>query len=160
MNVRRYFVPLCFGIFGMLLGCSPSDQATSDTAADETGRPNILFIVGDDLGFTDLGSFGGEISTPNLDRLAYQGLRFTNLHAASACRSARLMLMASASSAAASQPISEAFRGAALGLFRYAGGPSEPEVGGHARRRHAHDRGRRRRQAQRPARARRACSRA
>ncbi|MFL2553850.1 MAG: sulfatase-like hydrolase/transferase [Candidatus Rariloculaceae bacterium] len=82
----------------------------------ETERPNILFIVGDDLGFTDLGSFGGEISTPNLDRLAYQGLRFTNLHAASACRSTRLMLMAGVSSAAAREPISEAFRGSVLGL--------------------------------------------
>ena len=100
----------------MLLGCSPSDRVTSDAPADETERPNILFIVGDDLGFTDLGSFGGEIPTPNLDRLAYQGLRFNNLHAGSSCRPARLMLMAGAGAAAASQPIPEAFRGAVLGL--------------------------------------------
>ena len=116
MNVKRHLAPLCFGIFGMLLGCSPSDQTTSDAPADETERPNILFIVGDDLGFTDLGSFGGEIATPNLDRLAYEGLRFNNLHAASTCRPTRLMLMSGASSAAAREDIPGAYREAVLGL--------------------------------------------
>ena len=42
-------------------------------AADE--RPNFLIIVADDLGYSDLGSFGGEISTPNLDALAQEGVR-------------------------------------------------------------------------------------
>src|SRR5439155_18701807 len=39
-------------------------------------RPNILLILADDLGFSDLGCYGGEIATPNLDRLATDGLRF------------------------------------------------------------------------------------
>jgi arylsulfatase len=40
-------------------------------------RPNIVLIMGDDLGFSDVGCYGGEIRTPNLDRLAAGGLRFT-----------------------------------------------------------------------------------
>lgn len=55
-------------------------------------RPNILLIVVDDMGYSDLGSFGGEIPTPNLDRLAYEGIRFTNFHAASTCSPTRSML--------------------------------------------------------------------
>lgn len=43
-----------------------------------TKRPNFLIIVADDLGYSDLGSYGGEIRTPNLDQLAADGARFTN----------------------------------------------------------------------------------
>jgi arylsulfatase A-like enzyme len=56
-------------------------------------RPNFLIIVADDLGFSDLGSFGGEISTPNLDALAMKGLRFTDFHTAPACSPTRAMLL-------------------------------------------------------------------
>lgn len=58
-----------------------------------TKRPNFLVIVADDLGFSDIGSFGGEIATPNLDRLAETGLRLTDFHAASACSPTRSMLL-------------------------------------------------------------------
>ncbi|NBV56098.1 MAG: arylsulfatase, partial [Verrucomicrobia bacterium] len=40
-------------------------------------KPNIVLIMADDLGYSDLGCYGGEIATPNLDALAKQGLRFT-----------------------------------------------------------------------------------
>lgn len=56
-------------------------------------RPNFLVIVADDLGFSDIGAFGGEIKTPNLDRLAYQGVRFTDFHSAPACSPTRAMLL-------------------------------------------------------------------
>jgi arylsulfatase A-like enzyme len=56
-------------------------------------RPNFLVIVADDLGFSDIGAFGGEINTPNLDRLAYAGLRFTDFHSAPACSPTRAMLL-------------------------------------------------------------------
>lgn len=56
-------------------------------------RPNFLVIVADDLGFTDLSAFGGEIVTPNLQRLAANGLRFTDFHTASACSPTRSMLL-------------------------------------------------------------------
>lgn len=43
-------------------------------------KPNILVIVSDDMGYSDLGCYGGEIETPHLDRLAGNGLRFTNFY--------------------------------------------------------------------------------
>jgi arylsulfatase A-like enzyme len=64
-------------------------------------RPNILLIVADDLGFTDIGAFGSEIQTPNLDQLAFGGVRLTNLHADRACQQTRVMMMASSGVSAA-----------------------------------------------------------
>ena len=60
-------------------------------AQDE--RPNILLIIADDLGYTDLGSFGSEIPTPALDELAYAGMRLTNFHTGRTCQETRAMLM-------------------------------------------------------------------
>lgn len=57
-------------------GSTPSSGGTAPGGAR---RPNILMIVADDIGYTDLGCFGGEIPTPNLDRLAEQGRRFTQM---------------------------------------------------------------------------------
>ncbi len=56
-------------------------------------RPNVLVIVADDLGYSDLGAFGGEIETPNLDALASSGLRLANFHTESACAPTRAMLL-------------------------------------------------------------------
>lgn len=56
-------------------------------------RPNFLVIVADDLGFSDLSCFGGEIRTPNIDKLAKNGLRFTDFHAAAACSPSRAMIL-------------------------------------------------------------------
>ncbi len=50
-------------------------------------------ILIDDVGFADLGAYGSEISTPNIDRLAAGGVRFTNFHAAAACTPTRGMLL-------------------------------------------------------------------
>ncbi|CAL5874141.1 uncharacterized protein PFLUO_LOCUS8429 [Penicillium psychrofluorescens] len=58
-----------------------------------TKRPNFLIIVADDLGYSDLGSYGGEIRTPNLDQLAADGARFTNYYTAAACSPTRAMLL-------------------------------------------------------------------
>ncbi|KAF5978088.1 Arylsulfatase [Fusarium coicis] len=55
-------------------------------------RPNFLVIVADDLGYSDLGCFGSEIATPNLDHLSQTGVRLTNFHTASACSPTRSML--------------------------------------------------------------------
>jgi arylsulfatase len=56
-------------------------------------RPNFLIIVADDLGFSDIGAFGGEIDTPNLDALARNGLRLTGFHTAPTCSPTRSMLL-------------------------------------------------------------------
>ncbi|BGO89497.1 hypothetical protein NBRC10512_003957 [Rhodotorula toruloides] len=57
-----------------------------------TTKPNILLILADDLGFSDLGCFGGEVATPNLDALAKEGMRLSGFHTASACSPTRSML--------------------------------------------------------------------
>ena len=56
-------------------------------------RPNILLIVADDLGYADLGSYGSDIATPNIDALAAQGLLFTQFHTAPMCAPTRAMLL-------------------------------------------------------------------
>jgi arylsulfatase len=58
-----------------------------------TVRPNILFIVADDMGFSDVGCYGGEIKTPNLDHLAGEGLRFTQFYNTSRCWSSRACIL-------------------------------------------------------------------
>jgi len=63
------------------------------SAADAPRRPNIVIILGDDLGFADLGSFGSEIKTPNLDSLATAGVRFTNFYTHASCSPTRSLLL-------------------------------------------------------------------
>lgn len=56
-------------------------------------RPNVLILVADDLGYSDLGCYGSEIATPNLDTLAANGTLFSNFHAAPTCSPTRAMLL-------------------------------------------------------------------
>jgi len=56
-------------------------------------RPNFLLVVAADLGWTDIGSFGSEIKTPNLDELADAGVKFTDFHVSVSCSPTRSMLM-------------------------------------------------------------------
>ncbi|NQV31879.1 MAG: sulfatase-like hydrolase/transferase, partial [Phycisphaeraceae bacterium] len=56
-------------------------------------RPNILLIMSDDMGFSDLGCYGGEIETPHLDRLANHGIRFTEFYGTARCWPTRATLM-------------------------------------------------------------------
>ena len=61
--------------------------------AAEPARPNVLLIVADDLGYSDLGCYGSEISTPNLDALAKGGLRFTQFYNTSRCWPSRASML-------------------------------------------------------------------
>jgi arylsulfatase A-like enzyme len=65
----------------------------ADAQVKKPSRPNILLIVADDLGYTDLGCFGGDISTPNIDALGKQGIKFTNFHTAPLCAPTRSMIL-------------------------------------------------------------------
>ncbi|KAJ9255005.1 hypothetical protein DTO212C5_9191 [Paecilomyces variotii] len=78
-------------------------------------RPNFLVIVADDLGWSDVGAFGGEINTPNLDRLAKGGVRLTGFHTASMCSPTRAMLLSGTDNHIAG-----------LGQMEFWGGPSAP----------------------------------
>jgi arylsulfatase/uncharacterized sulfatase len=68
-------------------------DSASRPSNDTSQRPNIVLVLADDLGFSDLGSYGSEISTPNLDAIAKEGLRFSNYHTAANCAPARAMLL-------------------------------------------------------------------
>jgi len=77
------FVLFVFFAFFFLHSC----QTESKT------RPNILLIMVDDLGFSDFGCYGGEIQTPNIDRLAENGLRFSQFYNTAKCHSSRISLL-------------------------------------------------------------------
>ena len=78
----------------MLLAAAGLFSASVDSAGKAApARPNILLIVIDDLGYSDLGAYGSEIRTPNIDALAKSGVRMTDFHAAPACSPARAMLL-------------------------------------------------------------------
>ena len=72
------------------LACASVTQAAPQPGARP---PNIVVVVADDWAFSDVGAFGGEISTPNLDALARRGVRFTNFHVAASCSPTRSMLL-------------------------------------------------------------------
>ena len=62
-------------------------------ACGAAGRPNVLIILADDLGYSDLGCYGGEIPTPNLDRIAKAGARFEKVYTSARCCPTRASLM-------------------------------------------------------------------
>jgi len=81
------------------LAANHAPVATAEVAAVSTKhplQPNILLIVADDLGYSDIGAFGGEIATPNLDALAASGMLLTNFQVHSVCTPSRAMLLSGA----------------------------------------------------------------
>ena len=60
---------------------------------ETTKKPNIIVIMVDDLGYSDLGCYGGDISTPNIDSLGYNGLRFTQMYNGARCCPSRAALL-------------------------------------------------------------------
>lgn len=83
LRVWKFFIIVAF--------CQLGNFAAFAKAKDD--RPNIIVIMADDLGFSDIGPYGGEIETPNLDRLAKDGLRYTQFYNASVCCPSRASLM-------------------------------------------------------------------
>ena len=71
-------VALCVAVTIFYMGCTKQKD-------DSEQRPNIVIFLVDDMGFSDLGAYGSEISTPNLDTLAAEGIRFSNYHTAATC---------------------------------------------------------------------------
>ena len=72
-----------------ILFCASSVPLGVEAAA----KPNIVVLIADDMGFSDLGCYGGEIDTPNLDRLAANGIRFTQFYNTARCWPTRSALM-------------------------------------------------------------------
>ena len=91
MKIRRIaFVLLLMAVCG-LNGGHP--ESSDSVVAAQAGKPNIIVILADDLGYSDLSCYGGEISTPNLDGLARGGLRFTQFYNAARCCPTRAALL-------------------------------------------------------------------
>lgn len=86
MTLDRMLISLCLTV------CAANAPLW---AADSTGKPNIVFLIADDLGYGDLGCYGqNKIRTPNLDQLASEGMRFTNHYSGSnVCAPSRCVLM-------------------------------------------------------------------
>lgn len=86
---QYWFLLLNLPIFFLFIGCSAEPQNS------QKSPPNIIYIIADDLGYGDLGSYGQEnIKTPNLDRMAERGIRFTQHYSGSTvCAPARSVLM-------------------------------------------------------------------
>jgi arylsulfatase A-like enzyme len=79
-----------FLLMAVFLSCA---GAKNTAVNSETQRPNIVLILSDDMGFSDIGSYGGEIQTPNIDRLAKEGIRFTRMYNNAWCSPSRASLM-------------------------------------------------------------------
>jgi arylsulfatase len=79
---------LAFAIPLLIFSCSEKKEKI-----DLDGRPNILLIVVDDMGYSDISPFGGEINTPNLSSLAKDGMIFTDFHTGPSCSPTRSMLI-------------------------------------------------------------------
>jgi arylsulfatase len=87
-------------------------------AQDE--RPNILVIMADDLGYSDLGAYGGDIRTPNIDALARAGILFTQFHASPLCATTRAMLLTGNNNTVAGLARQGSYGGAVIpGLYGY-----------------------------------------
>jgi arylsulfatase len=90
MKIRP--LPALRGILpALMLLCLPLLPASGADA--QPPRPNILLILADDLGFSDVGCFGAEIATPNLDKIASEGVRFTQFYNAARCCPTRASLL-------------------------------------------------------------------
>lgn len=78
----------------LVMAASIAINFSQVAAADEKpSKPNVILIVADDLGWSDLGCYGGDIQTPNLDRLASAGLRFSQFYNSAKCEATRSCLM-------------------------------------------------------------------
>lgn len=85
---------LSIALFSLSISaCSNDDSKESSTVVETQKKPNILFIMADDLGYSDLGAFGGEIHTPNIDELTRAGRILTDYHTAPTCSPTRSQLI-------------------------------------------------------------------
>lgn len=85
--------PSFSGKIGLTYKDSTPDWRPTQPLAAPDGAPNVLVVVLDDVGYAHLGSYGGAIDTPNLDRLAARGVRYTNFHTTALCSPSRAALL-------------------------------------------------------------------
>jgi len=87
---------ITLSVLPALVSCKQETETSEESTSAEPRQPNILLIVADDLGYSDIGSFGGEIATPTLDRLASEGMQLSNFHVLPSCSPSRSVLLSGA----------------------------------------------------------------
>jgi arylsulfatase A-like enzyme len=92
-QTRRDFIKMIGLGAGSLILPSCNLRTTSKSENNKNRKPNIIIIMADDMGFSDIGCYGGEIQTPNLDKLAANGLRFTQFYNTARCCPTRASLL-------------------------------------------------------------------
>lgn len=83
----------CISSLCMFFSCDSTQSSRQKHTSTADQRPNILLIMADDMGYSDIGCYGSEINTPNLNRLAINGLRFSQFYNTSRCCPTRASLM-------------------------------------------------------------------
>jgi arylsulfatase A-like enzyme len=95
--MKLYFFRMTLCSFFILLGTSCKKEVNfkiqSESINGENSRPNIILIMSDDMGYSDIGSYGGVINTPVLDGLADNGLRFMQFYNTGRCCPTRASLL-------------------------------------------------------------------
>ena len=91
MISRLRFITLLTTMIVAMSSCS--EQAMESAQKADQDSPNIMLILADDLAYSDLGAYGSEIETPNIDLLAKQGVMFTRFHTSAMCSPSRAMLL-------------------------------------------------------------------
>jgi len=91
MTSPRHVVVLLALALGVLITRAPTAVCRATDGPEN--RPNVVLIMADDMGYSDIGCYGGEIETPNIDRLARGGLRFSQFYNAALCGPTRTSLM-------------------------------------------------------------------
>ena len=84
---KQFFIGLFIFSGNYLFGQTPQKEHTTNE------KPNFVLILVDDAALQDFGVYGGEASTPNIDKLAHRGTMFTNYHSSLMCAPARAMLL-------------------------------------------------------------------
>jgi arylsulfatase A-like enzyme len=104
-TTRTAIFVFCCLLLGLSVNAAQNRRIDKTITGNNTGkRPNFVLILADDLGFTDLGAYGSEISTPNIDRLASKGIKFSNYHTSATCAPSRAMLLTGVDSHLAGVP--------------------------------------------------------
>lgn len=80
-------------LFAVTMLTTRLETGLADELPGAAARPNIVLVLADDLGYSDLGCYGGEIPTPNLDHLAAEGIRFSQFYNCALCGPSRAALM-------------------------------------------------------------------
>jgi arylsulfatase len=122
MRSGLFEIALLCVIAACTYACSDSGTSSQSKTGESNPdpRPNIVFIVADDLGYSDLGVFGSEIPTPNIDALANEGMLLTQFYANMLCSPTRAMYMSGTDNHLAG-----------LGVMRPSGDPAQRDQPGY-----------------------------